>query len=352
MARWEEPYTATCHLYTVDKDTWETENEIGKIRSFSITRSATEDVPLLESCSMQLDIAPKDDPVEGWYRMVAHISQGGRIERHPLMTFLRQDGERALSNTSSVVTCTGYSVLKPADLMRIDRGYYVPKGVRGPEFVRDLLREGGVVAPIHVKGSFDLTSYLVFDLDSTYIQAAWQVLDANSWVMFIDANGEITISEKPDDPVLVLDRANAKLVKTGGKKSVDNAEVCNRYFAIDGDAHAVAVNDLPESRMSVQNRGLYSDIIDSSPALVDGESLDRYAMRMLKENSIVTHKYQYERRYWPDILPFSIVRASLGSIGMIGDLRVLSQTITFQKGLKVSETAGYEEVTYDPWQIR
>lgn len=352
MTRWEEPYTATCHLYTVDKDTWETENEIGRIRSFSISRSATEDVPLLESCSFSMDIDPTDDPVEGWYRMVAHISQNGLVERHPLMTFFRQDGERNLSVSVSTVTCTGYSVLKPADLARIPRGYYVPKGVRGPEFVKDLLRKGGVIAPINIEGSFDLTSYLVFDLDSTYIQAAWQVLDANSWVMFIDPNGAITISAKPTDPGLVLDRANARLVKKGGRKSVDNAEVCNRYYAIDGDATAVAVNDLDDSRMSVQHRGLYSDIIDSSPALVDGESLDRYAMRMLKENSVVTHKYQYERRYWPDILPFSLVRASLGSIGMTGDLRVLNQTVNFGKGLSVSETAGYEEVTYDPWQLR
>jgi hypothetical protein len=73
---------------------------------------------------------------------------------------------------------------------------------------------------------------------------------------------------------------------------------------------------------------------------VNGESLKTYAERKLEELSTVTKTYSYTREWWPDVFPYSMVRGSIPSYGFIQDMRVLSQSFQFGKGLSVSETAG------------
>lgn len=352
MTQWGSPYKMSCHLYLVDPDTWETGTRVANVKAFSMSRSGTDQVPLLESCTFEMSNAETAREGSRWYRMVAHVTQKNSVERVPIMTFLRSDESKDLK-TTTVTKGSGYSTLKPADLVKITTGDYAPKGVDGPSFAKKLLTDGGVLAPIEVVGSFQLSDYVVFDPGMTYLEAVWDVLDSGGWVMFIDPNGVITIKEKPKEHDLLLDRTNAKLIRNDVKESFDEISVCNRYIVPNGSGTVICVNDLEDSRMSVQNRGFTVDYVDTSPTPIDGESLDHYAMRMLKERSIVQHKYSYTRRFYPGILPFSLVKATVGSLGFMGDLRVLTQSVSFGSGgVKVSETAAYEEVTYDPWQLK
>ena len=64
--------------------------------------------------------------------------------------------------------------------------------------------------------------------------------------------------------------------------------------------------------------------------------------RMLAEASTVVREYSYSREWWPEVMPYSLVRATLSEHGIQGDLRVVKQDLTCGKGVTVSETAWQE----------
>ena len=76
------------------------------------------------------------------------------------------------------------------------------------------------------------------------------------------------------------------------------------------------------------------------------ETLTAYAQRRLEEESMVYDVRTYTREWWPDIFPFSVVRGSLASVDLDGDLRVVSQTLTCGLGITVEEQSRRETYTW------
>ena len=81
---------------------------------------------------------------------------------------------------------------------------------------------------------------------------------------------------------------------------------------------------------------------DSNPVKINGESLQLYAERKLDEMSTVMREFSYTREFWPNIVPFSLVEATLSENGISGSLRVMSQTLNCGKGITVNEKVGQE----------
>ena len=106
----------------------------------------------------------------------------------------------------------------------------------------------------------------------------------------------------------------------------------------------MAVNDDPTSSVSHAARGMWVDCYDPSPARVNGETLAAYASRKLAEASVVVKRKTYTREFHPDVLPFSLVRCSLPEVDLVGDGRVLEQSLTLGYGITVQETLGFEVV--------
>lgn len=338
MIDWTEAYTASWRLVKVNQETWASGAVVPNVNSISMKRDCTDECPLLESATLKFESDSEDlDP--GWYRVEVLFEQNATLSRLPIMTMLCEsaDGDRDKSYIS--LNVDGLSVLQPASERHLLAGTYVPKGVNGAEHAAKYLREC-CQAPIEVEGSFTLDDHLVLDADCSYIKAAWTILDAADWCMQIKGDGTIVIREKPVDPVLSLDNAHASILRpaTSFKKSMDN--IPNVYIAVDGNDQYQAVNDNPESRISTVTRGRIIDQIDRSPVRVNGESLKTYAERKLEEVSTITKTYSYTREWWPDVMPYSMVRGSIPSHGFDCDMRVLSQSFEFGKGLAVSETAG------------
>jgi hypothetical protein len=63
---------------------------------------------------------------------------------------------------------------------------------------------------------------------------------------------------------------------------------------------------------------------------------------MLAEKSTIVREFGYTREWWPDVMPHSLVRATLSEHGIQGDLRVMKQDLTCGKGVTVQETAWQE----------
>ncbi|MBQ9005958.1 MAG: hypothetical protein IJ092_06260 [Atopobiaceae bacterium] len=350
MVDWSKAYTSSWRVMRVNPDTWEDADELTGIRSVSIRRDSTEDAPLLETADVVAEKQADWDLEEGWYRVELLAEQGAEFERVALATLLMESVRGVADRQVADCSITGRSVLAPAaDEMMAD-GEYAPARTDGAAWVASKLR-ACTPAPVEVEGSFTLEENVVFDSGSSVLKACWTVLDSANWCMRISGRGEVSISRMPDEPSLVLDTANAKLVRSGGVEyERDRSKVPNRYIAVDGKSSAAAVNSDPGSRVSTVRRGRNVDFYDPAPNRVDGESLQAYAERRLEEESTVRMPRTYSREYAEGVVPFCIVRGSIASVGLDGDLRVMSQDVECSHDVTVTETSGLEVKEYRAWQ--
>lgn len=342
MDIWDEGYTIHWRFMKVNPDTWEDETRLDGVRSISIERDATDDVPLLESSSLSIVVDAGSEFEDGWYRTEALvIDSTGGFSRWPIATMLYEAGEIETDKGYDEISISGFSSLQTASDKKMNAGRWVPKGADGGRYVKELLEEN-FPGPVYVSGSFTVNDYFVFQSGTTYLQAAWYLLKAAGWCMQINGRGEITILKKPSVPKFQLDFANARLLEPGSKRLFDLSGVPNRYYAVSANEEAVAENREIGSRVSYQKRGRWIEIVDTSPAPVNGENLQAYANRRLAEESTVVKSYSYTRRFVPDIYPFDMVTGSLNSLGLEGDLRILSQSIKCGNSISVVEKSGLE----------
>lgn len=333
---WLDGYAASWRVTTVDTSTWADSGELPNVMSVSVSRDGTDPTPLIETGTMQIE----GDFSWGWLRLWMAADQGGS-EREPLATLLFERSSESYNRNSKTCRATGMSVLKPAADVRMPRGGFCPAGADGAAYAARLL-SGCTPAPVHVEGSMALVNDVVFDLGCTVLDAAWSLLNPSGWCIQIDGMGEIWIRRLPSEPSLELNGTTAGLLIPGVDSDSGIAGVPNRYIAQLDSETAIAVNEDASSEASYKARGRWVDVFDGSPVLVDGEDLQAYAERRLAELSTITRKYRYKREYWPGVTPYSIVRATLESNGLDGDLRVMRQTLTCGKGITVDEESGLE----------
>ena len=341
---WGRGYEATWHVYRVSRDTWADASELTGVTEVSV-ESSCDNEPLIQKGSLSVDVAPGTAFEEDYYRVVMVATQGAYQERVELATLLCSSSEGEVNRGVDSVQIQGRSVLYPASRTQLETGSYAPSGVNGVAYCADLLR-ACTNAPVETQGSFTLDDHLVFDAGSYVLDAVWGVLEAGSYVIEIEGDGTIMIMPKPTEPSLVLDDAGARLVHPGIRHSMDYSEVPNRYYANENGVEEMAVNDDRSSVTSTTHRGWFSDQRDDSPTRVNGETLHAYCERMLEEASTVTDERTYSREWWPGVHPFDVVRGTLSSVGLDGDLRVVSQSVTCGRGVTVEERSNREVHTW------
>lgn len=333
-------YTATWEVRTVDASTWSDSDTLSGVTSISISRDCTDDVPLLETGEMEFDGASEFG--WAWCRIYLAAKQSG-TEKYPVATLLFEKASTRHEYGTSTMRITGRSVLQPAADRKLPYGTFAAAGTDGAAYAARLISEC-TPAPVVVDGSFSLAENIVFDLGSSNLKAAWQLLNAGGWCLQIGGDGTIYVRELPSEPELELSAVNAGLLIPGIDDDYSIIDIPNRYYAIDDDEMAVATNEDPESETGYQQRGRWVDEVDSSPSPLEGETLEAYAIRKLKEASTVTRTYSYDREWWPGITTYSLVRATLERNGISGLLRVRSQNLECGAGIVVSETVGEEVV--------
>lgn len=342
---WAGGYTSNWRVMRVDPKSWGDTTELTGVNSIKIDRDCTDEFPLLETASLDCDIAVNTEFEEGWYRIVLHAEQNNLVERYPIATFLLQSGSGTIDRGYKNISIDGYSVLKPAADRYLTAGVYVPKNMNAVDFVRGLLEEC-TPAPIIVEGEFTLNDYYVFPFGTSYIEAIWTVLDAGDFVIQIDGEGRIHILPKPSIADVDVMELNPRSIIPGIDYELDLSDIPNRYMVYYGNSAAVAINSDPGSRTSTVTRQRYIDYVDEDPLMVNGESLETYARRRLVEMNTVMKKYHYNREYNPDVLPFSMVKGALNSVELVGEFRVLGQTLTCKNGITVAEKVGQEIEEY------
>lgn len=343
MIDWGSGYSSEWHVYRVDRTTWADAGEVGAVSSLRVERDGTGDAPSLERGSATVDIGIGESLEPGYYRFAMVARQGTASERVDVSTLLCEATSTDVDRGVAAVSVTGRSVLHPASVSHLVAGSYAPAGADGALWAASLLRDA-VNAPVAVGegASFTLDQHVVLDPGSSVLQSAWLVLRAGGRVIQVSGRGEVSIVVPPTEPALTLDRASARLVHPGVTRELDLTEVPNRYVAVSGSEVAEAVNDDPSSPTSTVSRGWTSDMVDRSPVRVGGETLAAYAARRLEEESTVPDERSYEREWWPDVLPFSMVRGTMPSVGIDGDMRVTRQSLACGRGIVVEEQASRE----------
>lgn len=327
---WTRSYTASWRVCKVNRQTWADAEELKGVDAVSITRTA--DGNLLESGSIELSGEIKQD----YYRVIMTAEQGGEVERVDVATLLFDIAGGKYNYGGNSPSADGFSVLYPASVTTMLAGEYAPKGVNGAEYAGKILADA-INAPVEVEGGFTLNDHVVHEVGSSVLDAAWGVLNAGGYIMQIDGRGIVHIRARPSEPALILDSGNARALMPEVSYESDISEVPNRYIVIDGDSKTVAVNDDPESIVSLAQRGYAVDVVDTSPAPVDGETMSQYAERKLHELSVMKDERSYKREYAAGVNLYSIIRASLYELE--GDLVVQAQTIKCEKGIVVDEKA-------------
>lgn len=325
-------------LSPVNVDTWASVGRVTNITSASVNRTRDDKAPLLETASLNVD----GDFDDGWYRLSVVLSQGG-YERVNLGTFLFEATNPTHDYGATTRTARGSSVLKPVSDQKVLIGEYAPKGADGAEYAASIIRRC-TPAPVEVEASFTLGDHVVFGKDSTCLQAAWSILGAGGCCIQIDGEGTIRIMKVPTEPSIELRRTNAALLMNGIEEEYDITGVPNRLTVYDGPRVVTAVNQ-SDGPTSVDQRGRIVDQTESSPATMEGETLEAYAARRLGELRRVMRKRTYGREWVDGIVPWSVVRGSLSDVGMDGDMSVVSQEITIGAGIYVSRETAEMEVT-------
>lgn len=325
---WAKSYSSTWRIFRVNRRTWADAEKLSNVMSASVLK--TDDGNTLESGELQVtgDFEPD------YYRIVMTAEQDGDVARVDVATLLFTESGGQFDYGVDSNTVNGFSVLHPAAVKTVTAGEYAPAGINGAQYAKDLLA-GAINAPIEVQGSFVLGDHIVHELGSPVLSAVWAVLNAGGFIIQIDGRGVVHICPEPDTPSLVIDNSSKGLLLNNISFTADTSDIPNRYIVIDGANITIAENNDPESIVSSVYRGYHVDVVDTSPVPINGETYSKYATRMLEKLSVLNEEKEYVREFYPNVYPYSIVKATIA--GLEGDFRVKSQSLTCGNGIKVSE---------------
>ena len=309
-------------LMEVDPATWASTDEMPGEISASVTRDAS--TPLLESANVVIESAVDAAPRETWARLDALVDGA----RHAVATMLLVPVPSEVRRGRKRVSYDGYSVLKPAADVQLTAGEHIPAGADGAaEAVRML--SACTPAPVSADGTFRLAEPMVFGVKTTYLDAAWMLVDKSGWCIQLDGDGAVHVRPMPTDAVLDVDKGGSRMIGTAVQSDDGLAGVPNRYVALDGRDSAVATDADPDSLTSTVNRnGRIVQVVDDSPVRINGESLEQYAQRRLADAMAAIGTRRFVMEWTPDVGLFDVIDGTFPDADLNCRMRVSKQSLT------------------------
>lgn len=329
MIDWIKGLSVETYIMEVDSESWKDIDRI-EIMGGSIART---DEGLRNAAD--LECKDYDQTKERWIRIYLDARQSGDGEHRALFTGLASAPDRdiyGVVNTNKVV-CS--SVLQPCNDVLLPRGWYAPAGANAATVLRDLL--SATPAPVEVIGETPkLLNHIVAEERETRLTMVDKVLLAIGWRLQILGDGTIRISEKANAPLIMLDPNKNDCIETDLTVSYDWYSAPNVIRATT-DTASVTYKDMSDSQLSVMNRGREIWVEETDCNLNDGETLESYAIRRLKELQMIRNGVSYRRRFIPDIYTTDLVELHYPAQNIDGVFYIESQNITLGYGATVSE---------------
>lgn len=331
---WRKGYSARYYVTLVDPDSW------GDTARFEITGGSIKNELSSLRTSADLDCVNYHEDREQLIRVWLDTRQGSSGGSHiPLFTGYTTSPNRKINGNREEQTLQCYSALLPADDILLDRGWYAPIYSDGVTLVQSLL--SCTDAPMEVSDDTDakriLNQSIIAESGETRLSMAEKILTVINWRMIVDGYGRLFIKPYSDTPVLTLSANDNDIVEPSITVENDWFACPNVFRAIMDDNVAIARDIDSDTPVSIQGRGREVWYEESDCVLNDGENLQDYANRRLKEIQRVSTTISYDRRFWPEIYPTDVLRLLYPYQQIEGNFYITSQSITLGKGVRVSE---------------
>ena len=325
---WNKGFTASFYAYLIDPTTWRETSRL-QITGGTINRS---DGGLRQSADID---CVRYNGGEQWIRVYMDTEQNGASAHVPLFTGLATSPAQVWDGYYETESLECYSVLKPADDVLLDRGYYVPSNIGADLILRSLLSV--CPAPIIVTGIAPrLQTAIIAENGETRLTMTERVLASINWRLRIHGDGTIEIASKATEEVSSFDPNSNDVIEPSIKVDRDWYSCPNVVRAVSGDITAIAKDD-SEGLLSIKGRGREIWHEDSSVTLNSGESIAQYARRRLKELQSVSQTASYTRRFDPVVNVGDIIRLNYPKQRLSGLYEVTEQKIQIAYGASTEE---------------
>lgn len=338
---WNNGFSARYYYTLIDPASWR-DIERRELTGGTISRSCG---GLMQAAN--IDMTEPLDATEAWIRIWLDARQTDDGTREALFTGLMTTPATSWDGTRRGLKAECYSVLKPADDVLLPRGWYAPAGISGAAIAADLLAIGP--APVeYEENAPTLVNPIVAEDGESNLTMAQKVIAAINWRIRITGDGTINIVPVADSLTASFDSIANDVVELAVTDKQDWFSCPNVFRASSGGLTAVARDESEDSDLSVVNRGREIWKEETNVALMDGESIEEYVFRRLKEEQTPSRSVQYVRRYKPDLYPGDAIRLHYPAQDIDGSFQITSQQIELGYGARTSEDV--DMLLYDlPW---
>lgn len=326
---WSKGYIAEYYIALVDPSSWRDRERI-EIKKGSVAET---DEGLRQSADMAVSSFDKTE--ERYVRAYLNAEQNGSSEHIPLFTGLASVPKESVGTCVNDIPLECYSVLKPAEDVLLEHGWYAPAGMSGGDIIRQLL--AATPAPVDVEpGAPALTDYIVAEDNENRLTMIDKILKAMGWRLWITGEGRIKVGAMPTKPVAVFGD-EYDIIKAPIDIDDDWFDCPNVFRAVSGDMVATARDDSRDSALSTVNRRREVWMEETDCDLNENESLEEYARRRLREEQRRVRSMAYKRGFVPGIAPSDLIRIHYPEYGITGLFQVGSYNIDMSPETNVSE---------------
>lgn len=325
--RWNKGYKAIYYAMTVNPKTWADENKKVAIESGTVGYEST---GVRSSADF---VSGSEGFDERLIRIYIDAVQNDDVSHTAVFTGYAVSPTIDVVGTIKSQKYSCYSVLKPADDVLLDRGWYAPVNASAGNIIKKLLSVTNAPVTVNADERY-LQNYIVAEEGETRLTMTDRILKAVDYELVINGRGEITIRPKKTKEDVVFE-PNNDMVEPEFSITNDWYDVPNVLRVVMDDVSAIARDDRQKSIYSTVNRGreIWKE---ENVDIAAGDTLADYADRRLKELQMVGTEVSYTRRFLPDLGVGDVVRLRYESVS--GLYRISEQKLTFGHNLTTSET--------------
>lgn len=333
---WNQGYTATFRLYSVNQSTWGDGDEIENLVSASVTKD--NESSLIEDASISID----GEPIKGYVRLVLEAKNTSGMAKVNLGTFLVTSPKRSINGLLTTIDLECYSVLKPADDKLLPPGWYFPEGGDPIAGASELL-SNCLKCPVEPAESDIRTDQVkVAENNETALSMAKYLLEDTDWFIYIDGRGCVSIKKKPDNIVKMFDAYENDVLMPNITDESDIFDIPNILRVTDSSGNYETIyNNDEQSDTSIEKLG-WEKWSSEQLSLDYGETLLGKGGERMEELSKTTRKINYSREFDPDVKLNDVALYMLPKQRIVGTFRIISQSLSIENGIKVSEIAEFE----------
>lgn len=321
-------YTATYYGVYVDPLSW-TETERVELTAGSIKR---QDKDIRQTADLTVTEFQPDK--ERWLRVYLDARQGEDITHEALFTGIAATPKKDINGQTVTMPLACYSVLKPCEDIKLQRGYYIPAGENAARALRKLLEV--TPAPLDIaEDAPEITEHIIAESGESNLTMIDRVLNAIGWRLYITGDGTVHAGPPPQETAESFSPTGLDIVEKTLTITRDWFNCPNVFRATAGDATATAIDDDPKSPLSTVSRGREIIMAEDSVTLADNEGIVEYAVRRLREEQKTVESADYSRRYIPGLNIGDLVRLDYDEID--GQYRIEEQTINLTYGGQTAE---------------